>query len=520
MRFARLTRLEWTVLAVLVAWSLIPLVLALVDVWQNGGVISGGESFGVVDDYQYLAWVREMGEHGLASNLLDVEDDPRVYLHPMWLLSGLAWKAGLPIQAAFVLWKPVAVGVLAAGYVAYVRRMVAEPGRRALALALALLYLAPIGPLMEWLGAGEQADRDVAGLLTFELGPVMYAWGYYPTAIAVGLTPVFLPCLERALDPAGQRRRAYAVGAAAAGLVVGWVHPWQGLVLAALFPFAAVWARDRRRVLALALPAIATAAPIAYYFALSRSDTAWSAGGIADGQEHFFRWVALGLLPLAIPAAVGWWQSRRGRVWDLQEMYLVAWPAAALLAYAVMTETYIYHLLQGLALPLAILIARVRVGWRRPATVAAVAAALAAFTVPGAIYELEKLGDFPDHDAIAYRIRPGETDALDHIERSRTEGPVVSRFYLGQAVPAFTGRRTWVGHPSWTRDLGERGHRADMLLRGRATPSEARAVVRESGAAFVLADCDRRADLRPALGELVREVRHFGCATVYELRAG
>src|SRR3712207_8418806 len=35
-----------------------------------------------------------------------------VYVQPMWQISGLLWALGLPIQAAFLIWKPVCVAVL------------------------------------------------------------------------------------------------------------------------------------------------------------------------------------------------------------------------------------------------------------------------------------------------------------------------------------------------------------------------------------------------------------------------
>jgi hypothetical protein len=48
---------------------------------------------------------------------------------------------------------------------------------------------------------------------------------------------------------------------------------------------------------------------------------------------------------------------------------------------------------------------------------------------------------------------------------------------------------------------------------------EAEALVRDSGARFLLSDCHGREDIRPLIARLVARERRFGCATVWELRA-
>ena len=97
-------------------------------------------------------------------------------------------------------------------------------------------------------------------------------------------------------------------------------------------------------------------------------------------------------------------------------------------------------------------------------------------------------------------------------------GPVLAPLYLGEAVTAFAGRRTYVGHTSWTPDFTTRVDETEALFTGRMRGAEARDLLRRSRAAFALSDCNERADLRPALGDAVAGVRRFGCATVYELR--
>jgi hypothetical protein len=96
---------------------------------------------------------------------------------------------------------------------------------------------------------------------------------------------------------------------------------------------------------------------------------------------------------------------------------------------------------------------------------------------------------------------------------------VIARFYLGQAVPGLSGRHTYVGHPVWTPDFGERVLEAEDLVSGSMPAAETRALVTRTGAAFVVQDCDARKDLTATLGPLVRRTHRFGCATVYEVGA-
>src|SRR5687768_12142482 len=99
------SRLRWSdrpALALLLAWAFIPLVVLLAREVVYGQVLTGADGLLTADQLQYMAWVRDLGEHGLAANLFDLRADHRVLLHPMFLSSGLAWKAGVPIQLAFL----------------------------------------------------------------------------------------------------------------------------------------------------------------------------------------------------------------------------------------------------------------------------------------------------------------------------------------------------------------------------------------------------------------------------------
>lgn len=514
------TRIEQCLLGGLAAWTVAPLLLLFVGLpgleaaASGAGTFTGSAGLVINDHAQYISWIRESGDHLLFSNRFDVVPDPNLFLHPMWLLSGMLWKLGVSLQLAFALWKPVGLLVLFAGFAAYVRRTI-EPGSwaRAAALAMALFFVTPSMWLTDWAGLGD-ADLEFGSLVMgLELFPAGFLWDVAPTAIALGLMPLFLLGVERLLVP--ERRaparsvRWYAAWTAVGGAVTSWLHPWQGLTLLAILTGLIVWGRFGRAYVRLAVPALITLLPLLYYQLLTRTDSAWNTVSGPNGMPHLGVWLFVGLVPLVLLALPG---LRRGPDGDVQERMLRLWPLAALGVYFALDASYFYHALAGVTLPLGVLAAR---GWEQVrAPPVAVAAAIAVLTLPGMAYQL----DFLAEEAPGHFLSKGESAAMTYIEQSRRAGAVLATPELGVFVPALSGRNTWFGHSTWTPGNEDRKARAAALFSGQLSPVEATAVVRESTASFLLQGCDEgRTDLRSTLGALVVAVRHFGCARVYEI---
>jgi hypothetical protein len=147
--------------------------------------------------------------------------------------------------------------------------------------------------------------------------------------------------------------------------------------------------------------------------------------------------------------------------------------------------------------------------------------ALAAATIPGAISQLHtaKTLAVPRVGNPTF-IRADEQRALGYLARNPTPGGVFTRFYLGDLVPAETGRRTFVGDCLWSEpNCGTRALYSQQVFRDSVPPATARGLVRRSGARFVLADCRVSPHLGAVLAPLTQSVAHFGCAAVYMLKA-
>jgi hypothetical protein len=490
-------------------WSLLP--FALLFLGRDPGVFNGSNGLQVADHMQYLAFIRDAGENVLFSNRMDVASDPHLFLHPVSAISGLLWRLGASIQLAFLAWLPLTVALLVLGYAAYVRRLVAGRGQAAAALALALFYFSIAAPLTDWLGADPELEFGTL-IVGLEMFTGAYPWGGFPGAISVACMPLFLLGVERVLEPArraaGRSARWYAVWTGVAGMLASWLHPWQGITLLVIVGCLVAWGRFERRYLALAGPVVLTAAPLAYLWILTQTDSSWAAVSRPNDFAHAAGWFFLGMLPvlLALPGFAG-------RDLDLQERMLRIWPFAALFVYFTLQSSWFYHALIALSLPLSILAVR---GWSRLRLprVAGVAA-IAALTLPGMVFIAAELRDTREK----HFFEPDERRALEYLDRSARRGPVLAaREPLGEAAPGFSGRQTFVGHYTWTPDYYAREDRAEALFDGRLGRRQALALVRESRAAFLASDCRDRADLRSRLRPVLVRVRRLGCATVYEVR--
>lgn len=497
---------ELTLLAALAALAVAPLAGLFLRVALRGGHFAGGDGLLVLDQMQYLNWLRQASEHVLVANFYDLAPGPRSFLHPGVAISGALHALGLGTAAAYLVWKPVAVLALWAGAVAWCHRLLAPGGGRLAAIALALFFASPVAALIGWAGlggAGVKLDFDFLG---GEMTSSNFLWGYSFTAIAVGLVPLGLLAHER-------RRSGWA---AAAGLFAAWLQPWQGatFLLTLLAAEAVLWRRRGRRPAfgPLVLVAGATAAPLVYYLALSHLDAAWELAGRANDLGAWPWWVTvIGVAPLAVPAAFGVTRTPD----DFAGWALRLWPLAGLLVFVAPVGTFPAHAFQGLTLPLAVLAV---LGARGAVRGAAAWALLVLLIVPGTLYRVDQFRSAVNVGRQPFFLEDGEYDALRWLDRAPPRGGVLAPIYTGLLVPAWTGRETWVGAGSWTPDFDARVHRAERLFSGQAGRAEAEALVRGSGARFVLSDCHGRARIDRLLEGVAGPPRRFGCATVWQVR--
>jgi hypothetical protein len=505
----------------------------------NGGTVVGAEGFVIADQMQYFNWVRQSGDHVLIANGFDMRPDEHTLLHPGMLLSGGLYALGLSVPLAYLVWKPVGIVVFFWGARRYVWRLIEGTWERRVALVLALFFIPPVvavfGPLesakrvYDFLGGGE--TEGTLDFIAQQLWAPGQLWGYLMNAIALGVMPLAFLLCERALAEVRERGAAAprtSLLAAAATLLVSWLHPWHGATMVAIIGLAVLWhvrageATLHDAVRALWLPLAVIALPLLYFSILTRADPAWAI--YEEGNDDLPRWpawtIAISLGPLLVPALLGY----RGPVRGLQERIVRVWPIAALLVYLAPVGFFPFHAFTGLAIPLSILAVRGaapyvrRIGAPRLAA-ATMVAAVALLTLPGTFDRVRKARTAVLTNQ-AYRLQPGEREALDALERDPRPGGVLAAVDLGQLIPHSTGRETWLGTLSWTPNFDARQRAVDDFFAGRSSPEQMRRLVRSSGVGFVLAGCGEGRSFERRVNGLLGSPESFGCATLYRVEGG
>src|SRR6516225_11277615 len=139
----RQRRIDGFELSVLVAFSAVSVFVLAIDLWRvvfNGAVWTGTDGVYIVDQMQYLAWIRDASHHFLAGNLFVLRNTPVDYFQPAVVISGGLTALGMAPTLALLLWKPVAVVAFFFGVRAYARHGVAGDWPRRAVLVLALFF--------------------------------------------------------------------------------------------------------------------------------------------------------------------------------------------------------------------------------------------------------------------------------------------------------------------------------------------------------------------------------------------
>jgi hypothetical protein len=511
---ARVTRGELAVLAALVAWTLFPLVLLLVHASSQHARLTGadgliganGELGG--DQLQYLAWIRDSSAHGLAADLFRLTDIRRVYLQPLFAISGGLYRLGLTLSVAYWAFKPVAIIVLGAGAVAWARRLEGDrPGARAAIVVLSLFLANPATAFFGWSKSGHGGLGFPLALLGSELHAADKIWGYVPSALALGLMPIGLLAVERALDGDGPPARSAALAIFAA-LIASWLHPWQGVTLILILVGLALLRRGQG-LATLAAVAVAAALPLIYYWLLSHTDPAWS---LASTYEATRRAPAITLIvgfgPLALLAAPGLRRPHGVMI----EQALLLWIAATFVNYFA-NDSFPPHAYQGLSFPFAVLAVRAFMRLRLPAVLGWIAVGL--LTVPGMILDARKITRTYDRPLVQYYLPHDDVAALRWVSHRAPAGGVLAPIPFASVIPSQTGRAVWVGNGYWSRDYPDRATRAKTLFTGHMSAAASRSFVASTGARVLVSDCSHHADLSRKLAPILASTRQFGCARVY-----
>jgi hypothetical protein len=507
----RRRRLDPFELATLGTFAVLSLWVLGLDLWQvivHGQAWTGTDGVYVVDQMQYLAWIKDASRHFLGSNMFVAHSTPADYFHPALVVSAGLTALGVAPWVSLLLWKPVAV--LCAFFAVHAFAGATLPDRwpRRAALLLALFF-----------GSFSVVGGDFSVVGDLFLG--FLSWGYTFGLLAVALLVFALLAYDRARRT-GRRVWLPALLGATAGLL----HPWQAelLIVIVLGAELAMWRATGRRPRVGRLPLttlVVTAIPLLYYAILGQADPYWSLA--RQNMKHSFSigTIALALAPLLVPALFAY----RGRTRSFMSAIMRTWPVAAVAIWG-LSATHVgatpLHAFDGIAIPLSVLAVEgaQRLGFGRlprPRLIGALAIALV--TIPATAWLMHfaatLVAPTPGNPNF---VLADEQRALRYLASDPRPGAVLTRFYLGTVVPAETGRRTYVGNCLWSQPgCISRAYLVQQLFIGGIDPAASRSLVRSTGARYVLADCSASPALNVALTPMTASVTRFGCASVYEL---
>ena len=498
------SRYEAAILALLALWTLVPLAVFALRPLFSGGVFTGVTGIDPYDQFQYLAWIRDTGLHGLSASLFGMTGGGHVFLQPMYLISGALWRIGTGLQTAYLIWVPISVLVLWVGYSAFARRHGETNGQRAVILVIGLFFATPLA----WLTLPNTHWVAELQLAITEATPALRTWFAPHEVIALGLAPLILLGAERILDadPPARPGSRIVIQTATGAAITSWLHSWTGACVLLVIAGAALTRRPRRQDAVILVPLIAGGLPLVYLFLLTKLDAAWKVAERMNDRPDLVvfspQMAVLG--PLVLAAAIGVWRRRPAGV---GERMVLLWPVAAIVVY-LLDPAFPPHALEGIALPLSVLAVR---GWPRGrAAIALGLTAVAVFTVPGLANYARSLRDVERANRTLFYLPPRQNAALRFLAHAPEPGAVLAPMPLSLQVPAFSDREVWVGHQVWTPDPTRLAQVAAFYA-GTMSPPAAQRFVRATGARWVLADCDAAAGTIARLAPMILAVHRFGC---------
>jgi hypothetical protein len=476
----------------------------------NGRIWTGTDGLFIADQMQYLAWIRDAANHGLASDLFVLHQTPHDYLQPAVEISAGLTALGVAPWLSLILWKPVAVVSSFFALRAYTREELKDRFAYRAALVLALFF-------------------GSVGILG-DLWLPFWSWGY-----AFGLMGIAAMLGGLLLFNRARAEGRFSPWPAALGLLAAWLHPWQGetFILLLIGAEAIAWlaargerpaesVRERPPLRMLALTIVGTALPLLYYLILDRADPIWRAGRQANDVSWGVGSILIALAPLLVMAGIAYFRRPRNYLAAATRAWAVATFVVYGLAEAGLGATPL-HSFAGITIPLAVLAVEAArsIPWAIPRSRPIATLVVAIATVPASVVFMVNAYHWmrPQRNDGNF-IYHSEQRALSFLARDPTPGAVLAEYYLGAVIPAETGRHTYIGDVLWSVPNYDRRFALTFnLFQWPLTNRDAQRFVRSTGVRFVLEDCHGHAGgLVRKLRPISRAVYQFGCAAVLEIR--
>ncbi|MFA5134963.1 MAG: hypothetical protein WC505_04235 [Patescibacteria group bacterium] len=431
-------------------------------------------------------------------NLYTSEPQERLFVNPLWLSVG--WIGRL-LGASGLLALHIARSLLIAGFIfvayLFIAYFIEKRSYRRWALLL-LVFSSGLGVffnpfLFDTSNIYEHpTDIWVAESITFL---TLY---HSPHLVASLMLIILVFLLMLFAFSTGKFR--YSAGAGAACLLLVWFHPFNGPTVFAvlgIYIFAysivkrkIVWSFVRHYVVL----GLFAALPVAYLYWLYRADwviRSWSSQNILPSPSVWMYLIGFGAVLLF--AIVGAWRVLKKQ--GSKQLFIVCWAATSAVLLYVPVD-FQRRLSEGLHVPLALLaflgisyaVGRLRETYGADTARVYILMMLLIVFLP--LTNIQILGQdlymYSTKKTLPYYLYEGEVEAMHWLRDNAAEREITfSSYYMGNFIPAYSGRIVWIGHGPQTIDLPRKKIASDWFWEADAEISEKRQFLYDEGISFV-----------------------------------
>ena len=490
------------------------------------GEVFGGFVIDAQDAYSHVAKM-QLGRQGSWKFRILFTPEPHKgsYIYPFYLALGhLSRWLHVNVIAMYHLARVIAGLFLLLTAYRFTSFFLREPGHRRIAYFL-ICFSSGLGWLMVLLSGSFVVDGITpVDFWLIEISTFFTIMIFPHTAVAVALMLVALPGVAGYLD---SRRTGGLLPSIVAVLGIAIIHPY--LLLVVNLVLAGYWLSRiyRQRELALAPLAIlllvmALPIPVVLYQYVELVGNpvfvGWQAQNHTLSPPPLHYVVGYGVvLLLAIPGM--WWALRQPARTPLLPLWVLV---VAPLLYAPSVFSIERRFLEGLHVPLAVLAGAGFVHYLLPVVrddrrLRFGGLLLLGLSLPSSLLLLAQAVLLPLLDAPNSIYTPGEMAAFHWLAAHSNEDDVIlSSYEIGSALPAYTGRRVFMGHWTETIDLAQKRAQAHTFFDGGA-PAARRRLITEYGITYLFYGPRERAlgSFDPAMAGYLTPVFHSGAVTLY-----
>ncbi len=460
----------------------------------EGTVFTGLHHLAPGDTNVFLSMIEQVKQgENVFLNLYTSETQARIFINPLWLSVGWLGKIFhlsnlLALHIARLIWIVILVFVL----YRFLSYFITKVKWRRWALA-ALMFASGLGVFFNpFLFDVHNIYEHPTDIWIAE--SVTFLSALHSPHLLASLTLLILTfyLMLRAFDT---DRWRYSIGAGISSFFLAWFHPFNGptvfVVLLVYMIVMFIWKRkvNWRWAWHYIILGLCTVPAVIYLFVMQQTDwviRSWSAQNLLPSPSVWMYLIGFGLLvPLAV---VGGWRILRQH--DPRQLFLVVWAiVAGILIYV--PVSFQRRMSEGMQIPIillamfgiAYLVYRIHNQYLRWGMIMGliIFLPLTNFQVLGQEFYL-----FHSKPTLPYYLEQGEVDGMHWLrDHAGYRDIIFSSYYIGNYIPAYSGRVVWIGHGPQTINLPWKFETNEWFWQDNRDDIQKETLLREEGIRYV-----------------------------------